>query len=251
MNYTGLMFVELWPLQLPPRSPPYALPLPSPHPQMFTETQWPGSPEWVSPRSRSNVPDEILERFRRKFTTRNRLAANTASCWFGVICGASEHKSKHLFTVIMSSFSVLGGCFFLFFFFSNNSKRFVCLFVCWPGVILFVRIYSSLHPVTLKSEHSSQRRSVNQREITKESIGGTCVEKKTLVSRGRQRPLNHPPCPHSVHICRLQSARPSRWDRLNRWCLSSGRRSERRTKPHGGGGSLMERGRGADVSNCG
>lgn len=175
-RYTVMWAAVCWTLTFTTANstPPYALPLPSPHPQMFTETQWPGSPEWVSPRSRSNVPDEILERFRRKFTTRNRLVTNTASCWFGVICGASEHKSKHLFAVIMSFFSVLG-----FVFFKIIQELCLCLVRnCSSSDPELFYLWGSVHPVTLKSEHSSQLRSINQREITKESIGGTFVEKK-------------------------------------------------------------------------
>lgn len=104
----------------------------SPLPQMCVETQWPGSCEQVSPHPRTNVPDEILERFGRKFTTRNRPVTNTASCWFGVICGASEHKSKHLFTFTMRLSPPL--------YLKGNWIR-------WEFSFSLMRIFALLHPI--------------------------------------------------------------------------------------------------------
>lgn len=79
-------------------------------------------------------------------------------------------------------------------------------------------------------------------------------KKKTQGSCGRQRPVNHPPCPRSGHICRLQSAGlmgPAQ--PLVSAVELRERRCETTTKPEEGGrGSLIERGRGgARMSNCG
>lgn len=159
-------------------SPPYALPLPPPHPQMLTETQWPGSPEQVSPRSRTSIPPM---RFLR--ASGGNLQPETGwlqTLWaadLGWFVGASEHKSKHLFTDITSFFSALSVYFW------KNSQEFVCVLseVAAPlsrSCLIHEDLFSaSSSDIKIRTFITTEGHKSTGKK-TKESIGGTRVWKK-------------------------------------------------------------------------